>query len=529
MTDWNAPVELSAEEERILKLCKKQKLWGFLRQHRHVILDNEIRQELAQLYSDSGRGRPPECPERLALATLLQAAFDVADHEVPALTVVDRRWQMVLDCLEVGAPVFSQGSVFNFRERARASGLMTRLLEKTIQLARSTKGFSHKRLRAIFDSSPLLGAGRVEDSFNLLGRAMAKLVDVAAREAGVSPDAIAGQLGLSVVGASSVKAALDVDWREPTARSQALSSLITQFRSLQRWLESTFEGESLRKPPLREPLETVERIIAQDTEPDPTTPGEGANRRRIKNGADGDRVISLSDKDMRHGRKSKSKVFSGYKRHVAVDADIPGLICAVDIQPANKNERDAAGPLLQSLESQQFALAELHIDRGYLTAPEVVAHHERGVPVVTKPPTPRKNDRFTKADFHIDFTMSQVTCPAGTTAPVTATGRVTFPAAACRECDIRAECLTQKNRRSRQLTLHPQEQWYREMATELATPEGRELRRRRVPVEHALARVDMLQGKRARFRGLHKNRFDLERTAVLNNCYVLGALLQQAA
>ncbi len=161
---WNAPVELSAEEAAVSKLCKKQKLWSFLRTHRHRILDEEVRAALAKMYPPDPRGgRPPASPERRALAMLLQAGFGVADHEVPTLTAVDRRWQMVLDCMGVTEPVLSQGTVFDFRERARKNGLMTLLLNKTIELARTSKGFDHKRLRAIFDSSPLVGAGRVED------------------------------------------------------------------------------------------------------------------------------------------------------------------------------------------------------------------------------------------------------------------------------------------------------------------------------------------------------------------------------
>ena len=63
------------------------------------------------------------------------------------------------------------------------------------------------------------------------------------------------------------------------------------------------------------------------------------------------------------------------------------------------------------------------------------------------------------------------------------------------------------------------------MSGELATPAGREKRRERIVVEHVLARIDGIQGKRARYRGLHKNQHHSECVAVVNNCYVLGGLL----
>lgn len=530
-TAWNPPVELSEEEERILKLCKKQKLWSFLRKYRHVLFDDEIRAELARMYAATGRGRPPDAPERLALAMLLQVAFDVADHEVPTLTAVDRRWQMVLNCLDAEDPIVSQGSVFNFRERARAHGLMKRLLDKTVELARATKGFSHKRLRAIFDASPLVGAGRVEDTFNLLGRAIGRLVEVAAAEADREADVVAEQLGLSVALASSVKAALDVDWREPQARAVALHELVHQFDTLLGWLRTQFSQEQLSSPPLAEHIEVVKRIIDQDTEPDPDSPSGTEPTLRIRQNdrkqdrkAARDRQISLSDPDMRHGRKSKSKVFAGYKRHVVVDADIQGLICETEVQPANKREHEAAAPLLGRLVARGFELTELHIDRGYLASEEVVERHRHGLKVISKPPSPPRSARYTKDKFDVDSALSTITCPGGTTLPFRLERTINFPAAACRACGHHDACVGESATRGRQIKLGPNEKWYREMAAELGTPEGRARRRQRVAVEHALARVDAIQGHRARFLGLEKNQFDLERTSVVNNCYVLDAL-----
>lgn len=545
---WEPRQELSEEEVSILKLCKKQKLWKFLRQSRHVLLDAEIRRELASLYRPSGRGPEPVAPEQLALAMLMQVTFDVPDHEVPTLTAVDRRWQMMLDCLGATKPAFSQGTVFNFRERMRKHGFMGRLLAKTVELSRSTKGFSHKRLRALIDSSPLVGAGRVEDTFNLLGRAIVQLVEIVAGEVGEDADALAAELRLSIVSSSSIKAALDVDWRTPTARSEALSNLLTQYSRLKKWLQGRFDDAALSTSPLAEALQLVERIIEQDTEPEPdpdpepesepgpssllgSGPGDSAQAwqeapaRRIRKGTTADRLISLSDPDMRHGRKSKSKVFSGYKRHIVVDADVQGLICEVEIAAANIREHEAAGPLLKGVEEQGYEVVELQIDRGYLPSEEVVKRRRNGMKVVSKPPTPRQSERFTKYDFDVDFETGTVTCPGGVSVPLKLEKALSFPVPKCRECPLREQCLSPKATR-KQLTLHPEERWYREMADELSTSQGRAERRERIPVEHSLARVSSIQGNKARFRGRDKNQFDLERTAVVNNCYVLNAALE---
>ena len=70
---------------------------------------------------------------------------------------------------------------------------------------------------------------------------------------------------------------------------------------------------------------------------------------------------------MRHGRKSKSRTFHGYKSHLASDVDTK-LILACDITPANRHEADALPAILEDLGRyrERNELGELHIDRGVL-------------------------------------------------------------------------------------------------------------------------------------------------------------------
>jgi len=529
MTRWEPSAELASWEVSLLKLCKKQKLWEFLRRYRHLILDDEVRAWLAEAYADRSRGTQPVPAEQLLLAMLLQVGFDVPDHEVPTLTAVDRRWQMVLGLEPSDEVAFSQGTVFNFRERLRTSGVMPKILDKTVQLARETGGFGHKRLRALIDSSPLLGAGRVEDTFNLLGRAIVDLLESSAEVADRPVTEVIQEAGLLPLNESSIKAVLDVDWTEPHARSRALNLLIDQFRRLESWLSSTLESEQLQQPPLDEKLQTVERLIDQDTEPDPDPPEgvEGGAGRRIKSGGK-DRIISLSDPDMRHGRKSKKNVFAGYKRHVAVDADVPGLIVAVHVDPGNCREYDAAAPLLTELVERGFDLDEVHVDRGYLPSPHLHHHRRNGVSVTTKPPARRRATKwFPKSRFEIDFEAREVTCPNGQVTSLSSSRRsplwASYPVKTCRGCPLQRECVP--NDRGRHVDFHEHEEFHREMRADLKTRGGRAKRRQRIPVEHALARVGSIQGRRARYRGLAKNQFDLERTAVVANLFTLARQL----
>ena len=94
---------------------------------------------------------------------------------------------------------------------------------------------------------------------------------------------------------------------------------------------------------------------------------------------------------------------------------------------------------------------------------------------------------------------------------------------------MRAGCVAPSQKYGKKLQMHANESFFRQMAEQLGTPEGREVRRERVQVEHALARVSQIQGNRATFKGRAKNQFDLERVGVVKNLLVLSRLLPMAA
>jgi Transposase domain (DUF772) len=300
---WNPPIALTSEEQKIVARTRKtRKFFVFLREHRHDLLDADFQHILAHSYSSEPGGQAPVDAGLLALATLLQAYCHVGDRDAVELTVMDKRWQLVLDCLGAEQPPFSQGTLVNFRMRLIAHNLDKALLDRTVALAETTGGFGARQLRAVLDSTPLFGAGRVEDTLNLLGHALRKAVGLAAKELGTSTEAVMEDAGLTLVGHSSLKAALDLDWGEPSARKRALALVLAEVARWQRWLAQQ-QTLATEPPPLKEVMETITQIITQDTEPDPEG---GPGGRRIKKQVAPDRRISIEDKDMRHGRGSST-------------------------------------------------------------------------------------------------------------------------------------------------------------------------------------------------------------------------------
>ncbi|HET8629754.1 MAG TPA: transposase, partial [Thermomicrobiales bacterium] len=181
---WQPPVALSPAEQAIVRRVRRAKLFVLLRQIRHELCDAAFQAELAALYTESPRGRPPVPPAQLALATVLQAYTGASDDEAIEAAVMDRRWQLVLDCLDSETPPLSKGALVAFRQRLIAADLGRRLIERTVDLAQQRGGFSGRALRAALDSSPLWGAGRVEATSNLVGHALRKALGVLARQQG---------------------------------------------------------------------------------------------------------------------------------------------------------------------------------------------------------------------------------------------------------------------------------------------------------------------------------------------------------
>src|SRR5215813_13068528 len=349
---WLPRTDYSRQEQVLRRrLTRTRKLFGFLRDCRGELFSDDFQAELESMYRGTGAGRDPVPPALLAMATLLQAYEGMSDAEAVEMTVVDLRWQMVLDRLGCEEPAFAQGTLSAFRERLIRTDMDRRLLERTVELARKTKAFDFKKLpktlRVAIDSSPLEGAGRVEDTFNLLAHAARNVVRCAAGLLGWSNETVCTEAGIPLLLESSIKKALDIDWNDARAKAEAITTFSRQLDALQAWIERRLP-EEVAKPPLKAQVETLVQIRTQDLEPDPR--GGGA---RIRDGVAEDRRVSIADPEMRHGRKSKSKRFNGFKRHIAADVD-RRLILACAITPANRPEEEAIAALTHDMARQRL-------------------------------------------------------------------------------------------------------------------------------------------------------------------------------
>ena len=343
---WKPPLALSAEEQTIAARTRKaRKFFVFLRACRHAILDADFQHTLTKSSRPASGGHEPVEAGLLALATLLQAYGHVGDRDAVALTVMAQRWQMVLDCLGAERPPFSQGTLCNCRMRLIAHNLDKTLLERTVALAEQTGGFGARQRRAVLDSTPLCGAGRGEETLNLLGHALRQAVGLAAHGLDTSAEAVAEDAGLTLLGHSSLQAALALAWGEPRARERARGLVLEEVGRGQGWLAPQ-HTLATQAPPIQEVRETIAQLITQATEPDPD--GEPGGRRITPHVAP-DRRISIEAKDIRPGRKSRAKTFHGFQEHLAVDV-ASTVTREVVVRPAHEPEHAVVEWLAEALE-----------------------------------------------------------------------------------------------------------------------------------------------------------------------------------
>lgn len=513
---WSPRVELSRQEAAIIKrLGRVRKFLAFLRRHRHEIIDDAFQVELEGMYRDTGAGKDPVSPGLMAMATLVQGYLGASDATVVELTVIDLSVQMVLDHMGASEPAFSQGAFSDFRGRFIRADMDRRLLERTVEIARRTKEFDWRKmpktLRVAIDSKPLDGAGRVEDTINLLGHAARKVVGCAAQLLEWSEEKICRAAGIPLLLAPSVKAGLDLDWNDAAEKADAIKILTAQLDSLQAWLRDHL-AEELKKPPLKVHVETLAQIRNQDLEPDPG----GGGGVRIREGVAEDRRVSIEDPEMRHGRKSKTKRFNGYKQHIAADID-HDLILACAVTPANRPEEEAAPALKADIEKQKRQIDELYIDRAYVNSGVVDDVLARKGEVVCKPWLAKNKKLFPKSAFKLDMRTRSITCPAGQTVRFELGSSAEFDPDVCDHCPLRAKCTTAEIGNGRTVSISDNERLQQRLRKQLATPRGRERLRKRTAIEHKLAHIARRQGRRARYLGVRKNTFDLRRAAAIQN------------
>jgi len=104
-------------------------------------------------------------------------------------------------------------------------------------------------LRAALDSSPLWGAGRVEDTYNLVGHALKKVIRVVADQQERELAEVASEAEAELICGSSLKAALDRDWDQQIEKDEALTLVLNGLRAVETWVQTLQQEDALVAQP----------------------------------------------------------------------------------------------------------------------------------------------------------------------------------------------------------------------------------------------------------------------------------------
>src|SRR5579884_28114 len=293
--------------------------YGFLASQRGQLFRDE---EFAALYV-LDNGRPSVPPSVLATTIVLQAHDRVSDEEATARAAFDLRWKVVLG-IDLDQRPFAKSTLQLFRAQLIVHDKVRAVFQKSLTFARRTAHLKSTTVKAALDTRFILGRGAVKDTYNLLADGIVQLVRALAQPSGMKPADYAAAHGLTRYFGSSLKGEAAIDWDDPQARQTFLQQIVADADRLvdeARAILADLPSDDPQHASVVEAAGVLSQVLLQDVE----RRAEGAV---LHEGVSPDRVVSVHDPEMRHGRKSASKRFDGHKDVIAVDPDSQLILAA---------------------------------------------------------------------------------------------------------------------------------------------------------------------------------------------------------
>jgi hypothetical protein len=359
--------------------------------------------DLQELY-DPSIGRPSMPPSLLSGVLLLQFDDDVSDEEAVQRLMFDLRGQVALN-LPTDFPGFDPSSLTYFRQRLIEHNQERYAFDRFVKVGREA-GFIPDRVTLLTDTTRSKGAGAVMDTYTLLRKGLRKLLKqcgyaAAGKQRGLSPET---QRLIATYGDQDRKAQLD--WTDPQQRAAQLKVL---FQDAEAVLD--LATEQIDEADVRSTGWLLVKIMGDDLEPD------DQGQPQIAEGTAPDRRISITEPEMRHGRKSSAQRFDGFKAAVTSEQSSELILDIQDMRAAGSAGQELM-PTITRVEQQAGVTVERLIGARAYGAGEnraaCATHQDQPVDLVT--PLARPDDpEVDKSAFAIDLAIQTATCPQGHT------------------------------------------------------------------------------------------------------------------
>lgn len=463
------------------------------------------------------QGAPTCCPLVLSTMLLFQSRFNVSDRDLIARCTRDLGWRYALGLTYDQLPP-SASSVRRFRRDIRRHKGDDFLLNRILDYAVKNHMIEDFRLQAM-DSTNTDCRGAVIDTFNLVATAIGRVLRLVARALGEAPASLAKRWGLDAYLARSIKGNAAIDWSDEAARNRLLTREIADAALVQQRIS---ESSVVFSPDVTEAMALLQQVVRQDVEQLP----DGSWK--IARGTVPGRVISITDPEARHGRKSASHVIHGFKTHI-IGTIKSQFVTGISVTNAGTHDAKAAPGLLDQVAAREIKPEEVVADAAYSTGEALREGTSRGVAVRTKMPSPSCKTAIPKREFAIDLNARTVTCPAGQIArdpalvadPAggeTPVEKFKFKKEDCQKCPLKERCSKQTAKGGgRTLILSAYEVEIQEMKAFNATERAKPLLRSRCAVERLIAQLVRMGMRHARFFGMYNVQFQAYMTAAAYN------------
>ena len=272
--------------------------FALLAEHGERIVRDE---DFADCYSD-GVGRPSIPPSKLAKLLLLQYRTGLSDEQVMEAVAWDLRFKIALG-LAVDERGWHPTTLTKFRARLLLHGKERLALENSLGLAHEL-GMLDAAVEQIVDSTPMLGAAATQDTVRLVRSGVRKLIDAVARADAEAAESLADGLEFDYARPAEKP---DCRWRERAERERMLTRVAEDAERALRAVEAA-EG-LLAEDAVKDAHALLRELVGQDFDVDES------GVPRLHRGTRSDRILSVHDPEMRHGRKSQHQRFDGFKLH----------------------------------------------------------------------------------------------------------------------------------------------------------------------------------------------------------------------
>jgi transposase len=502
------------------ELLPADSIYALLAEHGERIVRD---QDFADCYSER-QGRPSIPPSLLAKVLLLAYRDGLSDERAMDAVRFDLRWKIALD-LPVDHPGFHATSLVRFRARLLLHGKERLVFERSLELA-TELGLLSGPAEQILDSTPMLGAAAVQDTAVLVRAAVRKLLDAVAAHDKQAAGEVRSGLRFDY---SRPRVKPEGDWQDREARMRLLVEVaIDAARALQA-VES--DAELMTADQVAEVARLLREIIGQEFDLDEDQLPRARRGRGVR------QIISAHDPEMRHGRKTPARQFTGYKLHAAAATQAP-ILTAIALSAGNEHDGHHAGALIdQQTDGRRPERVIGDTAYGNVEARELLEQRQVSVlaPVHSSSP---KDGTIPKDRFKIDLESDTVTCPEGHTTPIykpranrrTTTGErvARFAREDCEPCPLRSRCAPGGQR---DIRIRRREDLRQTALQALSDPaELEHLNRTRPRIERLLGLiVHRYHGRKSRYLGARKSTLQAIWTAVLVNLHPIAAALRTQA